>query len=393
MLNDYLKANLSYLFGKTIVIDGFLLYLREIISGMVKPKSYFQMLPALHGDAILIHLYDENEQPKNIIIDMGTSSAYKLYIRPFIEKIRDKGEFVDLLICSHIDNDHINGILAFTRDEKIGKLIVKEWWLNYGDHVKLPNKSTLIAHKEGEKLSSYIENNSLNSNSGMIESLKNFADPTVSFYKRLGARITILSPTNPWVEHLEEFRKKNLNLGTKGNDYSVSIENLALRKEKIERPSKSKPTNIASIAFLLEVGSTRILFTADAHPDILLETIGDLKGKRRDLFEDGRLKIDYCQVPHHGSKKNTSYAFLNAIQCNKFFISTNGKSHNHPHKETLARILHPSENRSREIENEPITFYFNYPNKIFKQEEFEAYNFSCNFPENNKSGSTMIPII
>lgn len=50
------------------------------------------------------------------------------------------------------------------------------------------------------------------------------------------------------------------------------------------------------------------------------------------------ITVDAVKIAHHGSKNNTSLSLLERINCNKYFISTNGKKHSHPDLETLARI-------------------------------------------------------
>jgi len=72
-----------------------------------------------------------------------------------------------------------------------------------------------------------------------------------------------------------------------------------------------------------------------------------------------------------------SQELLEIINCNNYIISTNGKKHAFPHKESLARII-VNPDRNKEIS---INFYFNYKYEleIFTQEECKHHNFSCYF--------------
>ena len=71
------------------------------------------------GDCLLLTSSDG----KNILVDGGhvTSSGgtdnYSPNVAPFLGKLRDKGEKLDLLCVSHIDQDHIGGVLRMLNDE------------------------------------------------------------------------------------------------------------------------------------------------------------------------------------------------------------------------------------------------------------------------------------
>lgn len=55
----------------------------------------------------------------NIIIDGGTElgTIYEETLRKILNEIADRKERVDLWIITHIDDDHIGGILRFIHDE------------------------------------------------------------------------------------------------------------------------------------------------------------------------------------------------------------------------------------------------------------------------------------
>ena len=65
--------------------------------------------PAEHGDSIMISV--ENESEYNILIDGGVTSTYRNYIKQEICRIINKGSRIDLVVCTHIDADHIGGLV------------------------------------------------------------------------------------------------------------------------------------------------------------------------------------------------------------------------------------------------------------------------------------------
>ena len=64
------------------------------------------------GDCLLI-----SSKESNILVDGGMASSYTEHVAPMLAKMRDKGEVLDLVCVSHIDQDHISGILKMIEDE------------------------------------------------------------------------------------------------------------------------------------------------------------------------------------------------------------------------------------------------------------------------------------
>jgi len=97
---------------------------------------------------------------------------------------------------------------------------------------------------------------------------------------------------------------------------------------------KVTPINVCSIALLVKIQHENrerpwlLLFTGDAKAE---DIVGGLKQHASDLWEDGRFKVDYSDVPHHGSDHNDPKKFFDAIESPRFVISTDGKRHGHPH--------------------------------------------------------------
>src|SRR5665648_338744 len=91
---------------------------------------------AKNGDAI--HLMTDGE--KNIVLDMGYAETYSNYIKKHFMEISDNNQKVDLLVISHIDQDHIGGAISFLQDiskNEFDRKIVKEMWHNSYRHLNL----------------------------------------------------------------------------------------------------------------------------------------------------------------------------------------------------------------------------------------------------------------
>ena len=66
------------------------------------------MYPAGNGDAFLI-----SSNGTNVLIDAGYASTFNQHILVDLYYLASKGECLDLLITSHIDADHILGVIRF----------------------------------------------------------------------------------------------------------------------------------------------------------------------------------------------------------------------------------------------------------------------------------------
>jgi beta-lactamase superfamily II metal-dependent hydrolase len=66
------------------------------------------------GDCLLL---EDNARKHRILIDGGTSSAHREHVAPFLGKLRDKKKDIDILYVSHIDDDHIAGVLSLLDTE------------------------------------------------------------------------------------------------------------------------------------------------------------------------------------------------------------------------------------------------------------------------------------
>lgn len=331
-------------------------------------------MQALNGDSILISFKDINSIFRNILVDGGPAGTYgrkrkKGQLRKEIEAIISLDQNIDLLIITHIDDDHIAGIIKLFEDEELDKDIIKKIWFNSGSKISL-----YFTSKPSEKrdisvnISDGLETNYQQGNT--LENLLkkyNWEDKLIvnkieeEFY---GIKITVISPTIEILQFLNDnWRVENKSLETTSprTDYDQTFEKLL---ENDPKDSNTTLPNQSSISFILEKDNKRVLLTGDAHSDILKKGLSEFSN---DDIE--KLHFDLVKLPHHGSANNYLQDLANIIKCENYVISSNGKSHGNPNKLTFARILN--------TENENPTFYLNYPLKdqIFKiEEKFKIFN-------------------
>src|SRR5262245_52069425 len=103
---------------------------------------------ARKGDCLLLHCGTKSK-PGLVMIDGGPSDVYGPHLKPRIGEIRAarglaKGDPlpVDVLMVSHVDDDHIHGILDLTREMIVAQdakqpqdLKIASLWHNSFDNV------------------------------------------------------------------------------------------------------------------------------------------------------------------------------------------------------------------------------------------------------------------
>jgi len=342
----------------------------------------FEFLKAFNGDSIFI----TTDEGTNILIDGGLDKTYSIEIKPKIEKIIKNKKFLDLVVLTHYDDDHIGGLLKLLEDE-IKNLqdrkesIIKEFWFNSFDEALVSpiNYSNNTSARQQIKFDDYIRELVPYINYRASISIDKIQNVFLGNNKEI--KITLLSPNNKKLDKLfKDYKKKTKSYETSAssNDYNKSIEELSQKKFKKDT---SLP-NGASIAFILEYENKKFLFLGDAHIDLIIDSLRDLG-----YSKEKRLKVEFVKLSHHGSSKNLNSEFLDLIECEKFVILTNGGRHQHPNKEALSRVI-LSSNRDK---NKRLKFICNYENIVmdnpFSYEEEEEYNFELVYMNKLQVGS------
>jgi glyoxylase-like metal-dependent hydrolase (beta-lactamase superfamily II) len=70
---------------------------------------------AADGDCFLVESTDS--PPRRMLVDGGRKASYEANTRQFIGQLNAAGGKLDIICVSHIDDDHITGILRLIEDE------------------------------------------------------------------------------------------------------------------------------------------------------------------------------------------------------------------------------------------------------------------------------------
>lgn len=325
-----------------------------------------RLLKALNGDCIILS-YGENEK-YNILIDGGYGRSCCRELNSLVQGIKEKQEKINLLILTHIDFDHIEGILYLFSQKNFDFSVIEKMWFNFGKRMC----ETLNIDEKGKEIILYDNDAKISWRQGkdLEEKLKETSVEWEAVVKEqdvffLGeTKITVLSPTieilKRFAQEEEKVKKKEVKISYEDdNECNKKIEEICAQ----EFEGNVTLANRSSIAILLEYKKLSLLFLGDAESKIIENSL-----QRLGYSKENKIKVNYCKVAHHASRHNTSSELIQMIDCSNYIISTQQGAHGRPNKECLSRIVFNSQ--------KPVKFYFNYEiniDKFFSKEEIEKY--------------------
>lgn len=357
---------------------------------MLKLKMY----PAKNGDAFLI-----NANGQYVLIDAGYASTYTTYLAGALSELAERDESLRLVVCTHIDADHIGGLLALFNDNgdpARRRIEIDAVWHNslrslpytadgpcIGDHAGVleaikrrgfPVPPSLAPHPigagQGSSLAQLLRSKGYHWNHG--DGSRSIDNRSAPYTLSNQVQIEVLGPA---LERLEALRtlwlKEMRRLGYRGKPLSSdliddayemwcshsaqqsstpSVRPIAARRERTLAEIYTPDTSVAngsSIALVLTSGLARVLLLGDAWAE---DVLGELKRRHPDVQQ---LMFSAIKISHHGSLCNTSPELLALVDAPCYLISTNGGRHSHPDFEVLAAIVDRPATYERKI-------YFNY---------------------------------
>ena len=360
------------------------------------------LLPARYGDSLWIE-YGNPARPRWVLIDGGLASTYDALKARLARTLPSQRRF-DLLAVTHVDADHIEGMVTLLADRNLA-FSADDVWFNAWRHFS-PAPRSLLGPVQGEFLSALIDRRRLNWN-------KSFADPGFYYSPAAigagdlpevtldgGMKITLLAPDRTALEKLKRSWKRAVQkAGIEAGNLPAWEARLSetprllpksllgaegTRLEALARAESGQDHSVAngsSLAFLAEYDGKAVLFAGDAPPGILVASLGRLLQKRR----LDRLTLDAFKVSHHGGSKNTTLELVEILDCQLYLFSTNGERFGHPDRGTVARIL--------TARGAPCRLVFNYrspANTAWDEPDLKAaYRYETCYPAGNEQGSSV----
>jgi hypothetical protein len=329
-----------------------------------------EALEAKHGDCLILH-YGPAESPSLILIDGGPDLVYKNSLQPRLQQIKDELQPddplpIEMLMVSHIDDDHVNGVLQFS-ESLVNKqqskqplpYEVRTLWHNSFDDIlgnnqvsifssvsasvhavatgALPPPGTNLSQPGAAVIASVGQGRDLRNHATKLKwkvnrHFKGLVSAPANGPKTIdcgnGLKLTVLGPRADRLKALQEEWDEILKkLKDKGDEGKAAAASYADRSV----------FNLSSIVVLAEMQhkgtNKRILLTGDGRGDDILDGLESAGF----LMKDGTFHVDVLKLPHHGSSRNVKEDFFRRVTADHYVASGNGKYKN-PKVETLEMI-------------------------------------------------------
>ena len=329
------------------------------------------VVQAQFGDCMLLQS-SSGVKSTLMLIDGGTSLTYESDLKPTMEALSKNKRILDLVVLSHIDNDHVLGLLDLfedikkSRDSKKDEIIKIEtlWHNSFNDIVGEHRKNSPVI--TDQFLSRQFSKVSLDSNkihTPVIGALKGVGEGRdlrklaqslhIPLNRQFGGELieagdknksikvgnikfSILGPTQ---KNLDKLRKL-------WNDWLTKHPTLSVTAGDFQalQALDSSIANLSSIMYIAESQGKRVLFTGDGLGDDAV----DMLSERELLDSEGGYHVDVLKVPHHGSERNASPEFFDIVTADTYIISANGRDDN-PSLATLKWIIESKRKKDKTI--------------------------------------------
>jgi beta-lactamase superfamily II metal-dependent hydrolase len=346
------------------------------------------VLRARKGDCLMLH-FGSQEKPRLMLIDGGPSQVYGPFLAPRLKAVHvargldeDAPLPIEVVMVSHIDDDHIKGILDLTRDQRgtpKTRLRVASLWHNSfddllktkptevtaqfgaasfgagaGDPSRGGDAASILARISGQSMGGEVGPQTKDQAQALQvlasipqgRQLRDEAEvlqwrPNHKFGGRLilaaaGAKpvtlgealkITVIGPMQPELEALQEAHDEWLRKRETDKKKEAAAALAAFVDESVP--------NLSSIVVLAEQDGKKMLLTGDARGDKILEgmeLVGLLEKK------SGKMHVDILKVPHHGSDNNMETSFFERVTADHYVFSGDGE-HGNPERATLEMLI------------------------------------------------------
>jgi hypothetical protein len=324
---------------------------------------------ARKGDCLLLH-FGTKDKPGLVMIDGGPRSVYKPHLKPRLLEIRAARGLdnqqplpVDMLMVSHVDDDHIQGILDLTAEMRAvpqgqaRMLRILRFWHNSFDDIvgkdpkeltaafgasqfgaaatsgELPDDATVDSDEEEEVvvgslkvLASIDQGHRLR---GDAQALGIQLPRKLIMAKdvlRMGDMdFVVAGPMQPELQRLQDrhdaWVEEQKNLGSTAESALASYIDTSV-------------PNLSSIVVLAKSGGKTMLLTGDARGDKILKGL-ELAGL---MEEGGKIHVDILKVPHHGSANNLDHDFFERVTADHYVFSGDGE-HGNPERKAMEMLF------------------------------------------------------
>lgn len=323
-----------------------------------------------HGDCVVI-TFEEKGKPACIVVDGGEFTSSAEALSDYLESQNVKT--INLMVGTHIDQDHINGLKIFVqdqvkkRDRQESYIEVNEFWGSmpseeFVTNISPTSESDVFKSSDSLSWQQYVIQ-SVGQNDDLIKALKDLGvtikHPALDDIPQIpfeDIEIELLGPDT----QIPADKIKSQALGLPSDlDVDNPIETLEELENAISygfnkmAEDAKRNANNQSIVFRLSsaVGSTEakkwtFLFTGDAEKEAWNDMLGNVQVA-------SKVKARILKIPHHGSSlSGITDTGAEKVEA-KYSVNSVGQEHGLPDKDTLvllqgkgSKILCPQRNQN-----------------------------------------------
>lgn len=306
------------------------------------------VLGSKNGDCLVIS-WGAEADPKRMLVDCGPGGVYHDFLRPYLEDLGMPVQ-VELAMVSHIDQDHILGLLQLTSEilradpgDVVPAEIDRFWFNSFSDltgGADSPNMASvedsvtaamtagqampfealreaedhraemiLAGLGQGRRLRDNLEELGLDGN-------RPLGGPLVLAGKEADLpgdmHIFVTGPSEARATELQQHWNPNLD------------------PAEIAAMVDKSVANLSSIVAILTHDGRTVLLTGDARGDDILEGLHEHAGKT----PGAPMNFDVLKAPHHGSDRNVDQDFFEQVTADTYVFCSDG-THDNPDPETL----------------------------------------------------------
>lgn len=309
--------------------------------------KFFKVGEASKGsDAIVIELFDTEDNPHIVIIDGGYSKTGEEIVSYLKEKYgnTDRKVKIDMIFNTHPDLDHISGLkkILESDDFQVKLLVFNRPWRDAGlkktdfDDKRITTSSLAQRIKDEFSIADDLEDIANKKNIKIYQGKQGvtaydgvftFLGPSDAFYKQ-----HLMQSDKTPDNFLNKYNKPYVQTTTEEEDYIPTLG----KTIKWFDDEQTSDVNQTSLVIALILGDFKILFTGDAGKDALNNAL--------DYWESlGHKSSEFSvvQLPHHGSRKNIDPAVLKRLNAAEYIISCppDGEKAGHPSRRLINKIL------------------------------------------------------
>lgn len=321
---------------------------------------HLELLPAGPGDCLWLE-YGEPGNSHIVLIDGGVKDTFEPLEKRIGQAIEERGAtdlHIDLLVVTHIDNDHIDGVLKLLNQTQHQLTFGDVWFNGNGQLANLPEPSPeekrpdllgdlsdiprpdLLGLKEGNQLSTLLStrdipwNDAFYGAAAMVPIQGQLASKEIAG----GLKLTVLGPPLIRLRKLAEKWKEVKDGESEGRTDLLGRKDTWPPVWLNESSQDTSVNNGSSIILLAKYGEKSLLLTGDAYAADVEAGLARLQAERN--LTSRTLPLTTLKLPHHGSARNISQGLLEKVNCDQYLISTDGSGNPmHPDHQALLRVL------------------------------------------------------